>query len=111
MSTAQELGDLIYATALQWVPREGGIAQVGRDAVSVVVFGHQPRGLRGVHHPPTCILATVTDGSVQATIAGGRPGISIGYVLFTLSTTGRPIQEIADETVEGISRYLASTTS
>jgi hypothetical protein len=111
MSTAQELGDLIYMTALERVPMRGGIAEVGREGASVIVFGRQPGGLRGVHHPPTCVMAAVGDQQVQVSVVGGRPGIPIGQVLFTIPVAGRPLQEVAGEAVTGMSDYLARTTN
>jgi hypothetical protein len=111
MSIAQELGDLIYVTALQWVPQGGGIAEVGREGASVIVFGRQPGGLRGVYHAPTCVMAAVGHEAVDVHVVGGRPGIPVGQELFTVLISERPLQEVADETVAGIAKYLADTTS
>lgn len=111
MSTAPELGTLIYVAALQMVPRGGGIAEVSREGASVLIYGRQPGGLRGVYHEPTCVQALVTDQVVRGIVLGGRPGIPQGEDLFTLPVAGRPLAEVADDAVARISEYLAATTS
>ena len=111
MATQQEVGDLIYATALQWVPMVGGIAQVQREGVSVVMIGQPPRGLRGIHDPATVVLASVELQSVRVIIVGGRPGIPQGQELFSVATEGKNSQDVANEIVTGVSNYLAQTTS
>lgn len=119
MSAAQELGDRIHLSALEWVPRGGAIAEVDREGPSVLVFGRQagrqagsqPGGLRGVYHAPTCVQALVSDVDVRANVLGGRPGIEPGLELFTLPIAGRDPQEAADDVLVRISRYLAGTTS
>jgi hypothetical protein len=111
MATQQELGDLIYATALAWVPQGGGIAEVQREGVSVVLVGQQPRGLRGIYDPPTAVLAAVELDSVRVIILGGRPGIPQGQQLMAVPVAGREPHEVANEVVVAISNYLAQTTS
>jgi hypothetical protein len=109
--TAKELGDQIYLTALQRVPMGGGIAEAFREGAGVVINGRQPGGLRGVYHPPTSLIAVVSDVDVRVVVLGGRPGIPADKDLFTLPIAGQPLQEVANEVVDRIGRYLAATTS
>jgi len=96
---------------LQWVPRGGGIAEVGREGASVIVFGRQPGGLRGAYHPPTCVMAAVGVEHVHVSVVGGRPGIPTGQALITIPINDRPLQRVADEAVASMSNYLSATTS
>ncbi len=111
MSTAQELGDLVYATALGWVPSGGGIGEVERSGASVLVYGRQPGLLRPMFQTRTCVQADATAEGVRVIVVGGRPGIPQGHELFTVPLAGRTSQDVASETVQRISGYLAATTS
>mgnify|MGYP001326924683 CR=1 FL=1 len=111
MTTAQELGTAIYVTALEWVPRGGGIAEVAREGTSVLIYGRHPGGLRGAYHAQTCVEAVVSDEGVRAVVLGGRPGIPSGHELFTLALAASSAQDVANDAVARISRYLAATTS
>ena len=111
MATQQELGDLIYATALALAAHGGGIAEVEREGVSVVLVGQQPRGLRGIYDPPTAVLAAVELDNVRVIILGGRPGIPQGKELVSVPVADRMPQDIANDVVGRVSTYLAESTS
>ncbi len=111
MSPAQDLGFAIYLTALAWVPRGGGIAEVAREGTSVLVYGRHPGGLRGAYHAQTCVEAVVSDQGVRAVVLGGRPGIPSGHELFSLPLAGSSAEDVANDAVARISRYLAASTS
>ena len=111
MTTGEELRELIFATALARIPLGGGIAEVERSSQSVLVYGAQPRGLRGVYHPPTCVQLAVTDAGVRAIILGGRPGIPVNAELFALTLQGYSPQEVAEDALNRVGTYLAESTS
>jgi len=111
MTTGQELSELIYATALARVPLGGAIAEVERSSQGVLIFGRQPRGVRGVYHPPTCVQLAAGDGGVRAIILGGRPGVPVNAELFSLQLEGYQAQEVADDALNRVSTYLAESTN
>jgi len=111
MTTGAELRETIYATALARVPLGGGIAEVERSGESVLIYGAQPRGLRGIYGPPTCVQLAVSDAGVRAVILGGRAGIPVNAQLFELLLEGYQAQEVADDALNRVSTYLAASTS
>lgn len=110
MTTAEELSDLSYATALRWVPLGGGITTVERDGSALLISGRQPHGLLGRFSPATCVQLTFTDVAVHAVILGGRSGIAVEKELFTREVAGRSPQDVADDAVTAVSAYLAAST-
>jgi hypothetical protein len=111
MPSAQEILDLLYLTALQHVPLGGGIAEVDREGQSVLLYGAQPRGLRGVYHPPTCVQVAVAPTEVRAIVLGGRPGIPVGSELFRVAVADQPAPEVVNEVLGRVGTYLAQSTS
>jgi hypothetical protein len=111
MAAALELRDLLYLNALQRVPLGGGIAEADRESHSVLLYGAQPRGLRGVYHPPTCVQVAISQTDVRAIVLGGRPGIPVGSELFRLETGGYSPQQITDDVLSRVSTFLAQSTS
>lgn len=105
------IADLLYSSALAMVPTGGGIAEVERLVGGVRVLGRQPGGLRGVYHPPTCIDLVAGPGEVTATVVGGRPGIPMGVLLFSIPVTPGGEVAAAGDALTRASQYLASTTS
>ena len=111
MTNSNDLADLIHASALEWVPRGGGIGEVERDGDSVLIYGRRPGLLRPFTQQQTCVEAIVTGADVRAIVLGGRPGIPHNVELFSLPVADRPASELADDVVARISNYLAATTS
>ncbi len=110
MSTAQELSDLAYAAAVRRVPLHGGITEVERDGLTVLISGGQPPGLLGKFSRATCVQLTFSDVAVHAMILGGRGGISVDKELFTRQVAGRGAPDVADDAVTAVSAYLAAST-
>jgi hypothetical protein len=110
MSTAQELSDHAYAAALSWVPLTGGITEVERVGLGVLIYGGTPRGLLGMLTEPTCVQLAFSDDAVRAIILGGRNGIPVDQELFTRAVGGRDPRQVADEAVRSVSSYLAAST-
>jgi hypothetical protein len=110
VSIAQELSDLAYAAALQWVPLQGGITRVEREGLSVLIFGGKPSGLLGLLSAETCVQLAFSDGAAHAIILGGRKGIPQEQELFTHPVAGRPSVEVANDAVKAVSAYLATST-
>jgi hypothetical protein len=110
VTVAQELSDLAYVAAMQWVPLGGGITRVEREGWSVLIFGGKPHGLLGLLSAETCVQLAFSDGAVHAIILGGRKGIAQELELFTRPVAGRPLAEVANEAVKAVSAYLATST-
>jgi hypothetical protein len=110
MSIAEELGDLAYAAALGWVPLHGGITEVERVGLGVLIYGGKPHGVLGLLSAPTCVQLTFSEVELRAIILGGRPGIPADTELFVRPVAGHSPQAVADEAVRSVSSYLAAST-
>lgn len=111
MATQREFEQALVQSATQRATLGGGIAEVLEDGHGVLLYGHHPRGLRGIYHEQPCVGVVYTEATVRAVVLGGPPGITTDVILFELSLAQQDPQAMADHVVTVVSQYLAAIES